>query len=55
MKLQYGQINVWLRRKVKTTSSEQIQKTEKKKLNRNVTHDYRKVNDKAARLKHCVS
>ena len=42
--------------KLKTTSSEQIpKKTEKKKLNRNVTHDYRKVNDKAARLKNRVS
>ena len=36
------------------TSSEQIGK-EKKKLNRNVTHDYSKVYDKAARPKNRVS
>ena len=55
MKLHYRQIDVSLHRNVKITSSEQIQKTETKKLNGNVTHDYSKVNDKAARLKSRVS
>lgn len=51
MKLHYRQIDVWLHRKFKITLSEQIQKTETKKLIGNVTHDYSKVNDEAARLK----
>ena len=55
MKLHYRQIDVWLHRKVKITSSEQVQKTETKKLNGNVTHDYGKVNGNAARLKSRVS
>ena len=53
MKLHYRQVNDWLHKIVKITSSEQILK-KKKKLNINLTHDYNKVNDKAARLKNRV-